>query len=149
MERLDACIYLFLQQSCQPACAMLRLLGHMDSVVVLTCLGLLHTHPLQFCLLNQWQPHCYSLEAHILRDQVFLMVPPWWVPQNNSRSGIDLQSPEPTDDRCIVGRVGHESFCHWRPSASVQRVAPLLCGSVHQLTPIGSSLPVTSTKLFC
>ena len=63
VERLEACIHLFLWRACQPAHAVLQLLGHMVSVADLTRLGRLDTCQLQFCLLSQWWPHHDSLEA--------------------------------------------------------------------------------------
>ncbi len=59
-RHVSAC---FLWRPCQPARAVLRLLGHVVSVADLTCLGRLLTCPLQFCLLCQWWPLCDSLEA--------------------------------------------------------------------------------------
>ena len=47
VERMEVCIHLFLWQPCQPARAVLQLLGHMVSVADPTHLGRLHTLPVK------------------------------------------------------------------------------------------------------
>ena len=62
VEKLEACVRLFLRRPCQPARAVLRLLGHMSSMADFMPFGRLHMRPLQFCLLSQWRPHVDDLE---------------------------------------------------------------------------------------
>ena len=95
VDRLEACIHLFLWWPCQLTHAMLWLLGIMVCVVDLTHLGRLHTRPVQFCLLNQWSPHCNLLEARVLLDWVVLTDLPRWWSQDKTRNSIPLHPWNP------------------------------------------------------
>ena len=86
----------------------------MGSVADLTCLGRLHTHPLLFCLLSQWRHRHNSLAARVLLDQVVLADLPWWLSQDNTRSGIPLRLPKPT-----VTLMTDASLDRWSVSLSV------------------------------
>ncbi len=96
VERLEGCVRLFRRRPCQPARAILRLLGHMVSLSDYTHMGRLHTRPLQLCLLGQWRPHRDSLEAPILLDEAALSDLSWWLSRTNTRSGVPLRPPKPS-----------------------------------------------------
>ena len=107
------------------------------SVADLNGLGRLHTRPLQFSLLSQWQPHCDLLEARVLLDQEVLTDLPWLLSWYNTRSGIPLCPSEPT-----VMLMTDMSLDRWGTSLSVADDHLSMSGKwppLHQLSQIGSS----------